>query len=49
MIFAYIGVSVVPAAFGLVATWTGLGAIMPMVVVMLLGLLAVATWLDRLT
>jgi fucose permease len=49
MIFAYIGVSVVPAAFGLVATWAGLGAIMPMVVVMLLGLLAVATWLDRLT
>ena len=49
MIFAYIGVSVVPAAFGLLATWAGLGAIMPMVVVMLLGLLAVTTWLDRLT
>jgi fucose permease len=49
MIFAYIGVSVVPAAFGLVATWAGLGAIMPMVVVMLLGLLVVTTWLDRLT
>jgi fucose permease len=49
MIFAYIGVSVVPAAFGLLATWAGLGAIMPMVVVMLLGLLVVTTWLDRLT
>ena len=49
MIFAYIGVSVVPAAFGLLATWAGLGAIMPMVVVALLGLLAVTTWLDRLT
>jgi fucose permease len=49
MIFAYMGVSVVPAGFGLVATWAGLGAVMPMVVVMLLGLLAVTTWLDRLT
>jgi fucose permease len=49
MIFAYIGVSVVPAAFGLLATWAGLGAIMPMVVVMLLGLLVVTTWLNRLT
>ena len=49
MMFAYTGASVIPAAFGLLATWAGLGAIMPMVVVLFLALLAVTAWLDRLT
>jgi hypothetical protein len=49
MIFAYIGIAVVPAAFGLLATWAGLGVIMPVVVALLLTMLLVTTWLDRLT
>ena len=49
MTFAYAGGSVIPAAFGVLATWAGLGAVMPVVVVLLLGLLVVTTWLDRLT
>jgi fucose permease len=49
MMFAYTGVSVIPAAFGLLATWAGLGAIMPMVVITFLALLVVTTWLDKLT
>ncbi len=49
MIAAYAGFSVIPGAFGLLATWLGLGVIMPVVVVLLMGLLAVTTWLDRLT
>ena len=49
MIAAYAGFSVIPGVFGLLATWLGLGVIMPVVVVLLLGLLVVTTWLDRLT
>jgi fucose permease len=49
MIFAYIGIAVIPAAFGLLATWAGLGVIMPVVVFLLLTMLLVTTWLDRLT
>jgi fucose permease len=49
MMFSYAGGSFIPAAFGLLATWVGLGAVMPVVVVLLLVLLAVTRWLDRLT
>jgi len=49
MTFAYAGGSVIPAGFGLLATWAGLGAIMPVVVVLLLALLALAAALDRMT
>lgn len=49
MIAAYAGFSVIPGAFGLLATWAGLGVIMPVVVALLFALLAVTTWLDRLT
>jgi fucose permease len=49
MMFAYAGGSVIPAAFGLLATWLGLTAVMPVVVVLLLALLALTTLLDRLT
>jgi fucose permease len=49
MIFAYTGIAVIPAAFGLLATWAGLGVIMPVVVALLLMMLFVTTWLDRLT
>jgi hypothetical protein len=40
---------VVPASFGLLATWAGLGAVMPVVVVVLIALLAITTILNRLT
>lgn len=49
MTFSYIGGSVVPAAFGLLATWAGLGAVMPVVVVLLIAMLALTATLDRLT
>jgi fucose permease len=49
MMFSYAGGSVIPAAFGLLATWVGLSAVMPMVVLLLLALLALTTLLDRLT
>jgi fucose permease len=49
MTFSYIGGSVVPASFGLLATWAGLGAVMPVVVVVLIALLAITTVLNRLT
>jgi fucose permease len=49
MTFAYAGGSIIPAAFGLLATWAGLGAIMPLVVVLLIALLVLTAWLDRLT
>jgi fucose permease len=49
MTFAYAGGSVIPAGFGLLATWAGLGAVMPVVVVILLALLALAVALDRMT
>jgi fucose permease len=49
MTFAYAGGSVIPAAFGLLATWAGLEAVMPVVVVLLLALLAMVVALDRMT
>jgi fucose permease len=49
MMFSYAGGSVIPAAFGLLATWVGLSAVMPVVVLLLLTLLALTLWLDRLT
>jgi fucose permease len=49
MMFSYAGGSVIPAAFGLLATWVGLSAVMPMVVLLLLALLALTTLLDCLT
>jgi fucose permease len=49
MMFSYAGGSVIPAAFGLLATWAGLSAVMPVVVILLLMLLALTVWLDRLT
>jgi fucose permease len=49
MTASYAGGSIIPAAFGLLATWAGLGAVMPVVVVLLICLLAVTTALDRLS
>lgn len=49
MMASYAGGSLIPAAFGLLATWAGLVAVMPVVVVLLLILLATTTALDRLT
>ena len=49
MTFAYAGGSVIPAAFGLLATWAGLGAVMPVVVVILLALLALSAVLDSIS
>jgi len=49
MTCAYAGSSVIPAAFGLLATWAGLQTVMPVVVVLLLILLLVTYRLDRLT
>lgn len=49
MMFSYVGGSVIPAVFGLIAAWAGLGAVMPVVATLLLALLFVTAWLDRLT
>ncbi|MBT9551902.1 MAG: MFS transporter [Hydrogenophaga sp.] len=49
MMAAYAGGSVIPAAFGLLATWVGLGAVMPVVVLLLIALLWTTRALDRLT
>lgn len=49
MTCAYAGGSIIPAGFGLLATWAGLSAVMPMVVALLLVLLALTTTLDRMT
>jgi fucose permease len=49
MTFAYAGGSIIPAAFGVLATWAGLGAVMPVVVVLLVALLGLTAWLDSLT
>lgn len=49
MTFAYIGGSLIPAGFGLLATWAGLGAVMPVVVLILVALLALSSALDRIT
>ena len=47
--FSYVGVSVIPAAFGLLAAFAGLGMVMPAIMVLLVGLYAVTEWLNRLT
>jgi hypothetical protein len=49
MTCAYAGGSILPASFGLLATWAGLSAVMPMVVALLLVLLVLTTILDRMT
>ena len=49
MSLAYVGGSVVPAGFGLVATYAGLGIVMPLVVAVLIGVLVLTTALDRMT
>lgn len=49
MMAAYAGGSVIPAGFGLLATWIGLGAVMPMVMLLLIALLWATRALDRLT
>jgi fucose permease len=49
MTFSYVGGSLIPAAFGVLATWAGLGAVMPVVVVLLVALLGLTAWLDSLT
>jgi fucose permease len=49
MMAAYAGGSVIPAGFGLLATWVGLGAVMPVVVLLLIALLWATRALDRLT
>ncbi|MDO9290634.1 MAG: MFS transporter, partial [Hydrogenophaga sp.] len=48
MMAAYAGGSVIPAGFGLLATWIGLGAVMPMVMLLLIALLWATRALDRL-
>jgi fucose permease len=49
MSLAYAGGAIIPAVFGLLASWAGLGAVMPVIVVLLLALLAVTNSLDRMT
>jgi fucose permease len=49
MMASYAGGSVIPAAFGLLATWLGLGAVMPVVVGVLLALSLVVRRLNQLT
>ena len=49
MMAAYAGGSVIPAAFGLLATWLGLGAVMPVVVVFLIALALAVRRLNQLT
>jgi len=49
MSFAYAGGSVIPAAFGLLATWAGLEAVMPVVVLILVTLMALSIALDRIS
>ncbi len=49
MAFAYAGGSVIPAAFGVLATWAGLGTVMPVVLVLLLMLGVLAHVLDQIS
>ena len=49
MMAAYAGGSLIPAAFGLVATWMGLGAVMPVVVGVLITLALAVRRLNQLT
>ena len=46
MMAAYAGGSVIPAGFGLLATWVGLGAVMPMVMLLLIALLKLLVIVD---
>ncbi|TXT35642.1 MAG: major facilitator transporter [Comamonadaceae bacterium] len=46
---SYVGGAVVPAACGVLAAWAGLSAVMPLVIVLLLGLLATTERLNHLT
>ncbi len=46
---AYAGGAVLPPLVGLLAAWAGLATVMPAIAVMLLVLLAVTEWLNRLT
>ncbi len=47
--FASVGSSVMPAACGLLATWAGLGVVMPVVVLLFLSLLLATELLNRLS
>lgn len=47
LMFSYVGSSVMPAAFGVLAAWVGLVWVMPVVVVLLLLLLMATSRLDR--
>jgi fucose permease len=47
--FSYIGVSVLPAACGLLATYAGLVMVMPAIVLLLAALYGVTEWLNHLT
>ena len=47
LMFSYLGGSVVPAAFGVLATYAGLVWVMPVVVVVLMALLVTTICLDR--
>ena len=49
MMASYAGGSVIPAAFGLLATWLGLGAVMPVVVGVLIALWFTVRRLNQLT
>jgi fucose permease len=49
LMFSYAGGSLMPAAFGVLATYAGLVWVMPVVVVLLLLLLATTTYLDQLS
>ena len=49
MACAYVGGSVIPAAFGLLATWAGLAAVMPAVLALLVLLLLMTSALDRIS
>lgn len=46
---AYAGGAVLPPLVGMLAAWAGLATVMPAIAVMLLVLLALTEWLDRLT
>ena len=49
MMASYAGGSIIPASFGLLATWLGLGAVMPVVVCMLMALFFTVRRLNQLT
>ena len=46
---AYAGGAVLPPLVGVLAAWAGLGMVMPAIAAMLLVLLALTEWLNRLT